>query len=145
MIQPLSVVCYEHSLKHNVTPREIRCCIQKDQIKRRKIKILLVVTIMYFFASLVMDKTNETLGRTGGGGKSLKATPFSFFYILSRGFCLGTCLFQDQFVDHWDDISSATDILNGKRGVVDNSICIKMYLVNSLSQNYRARNGCKAT
>ena len=68
MIQPLSVVCYEHSLKHNVTPREIRCCIKKDQIKRRrKIKILLVVTIMHFFASLVMDKTNETLGRTGGG------------------------------------------------------------------------------
>ena len=33
-------------------------------------------------------------------------------------------------------LSCASEILNDRRGVVDNSKCIKMYIVNCQSQNY---------
>ena len=64
---------------------------------------------MHFFASLVMDKTNETLGRTGGGGKSLKATPFSFFIFYQEDFVRAPVYFrtssfiiETSFMCDWD-------------------------------------------
>ena len=68
----------------------------------------------------------------GGGGKSFKATSGHLFIPGPVRLSLR-------------HLSCAIEILNDKRGVVGNSICIKINLVNSPSQNYRARNGCKAT
>ena len=78
-----------------------------------------------------------TLVPTVGGGESLKATPFSFFffkYFIKMIFS-GHLFISVPVLLPLRNISCETEILNDKRGVVDNSKCLKMCILNCQSQN----------